>query len=117
MKKTALPVFVLTVLFLLWVNGSFASSSEISRNRPNIVIFIADDLGYGELGCQGNPQIPTPFIDAISENGIRFTSGYVTAPNCSPSRAGLLVGLAGAASVAPAVRATRVDPVEALRSE
>jgi arylsulfatase B len=63
-----------------------------SLERPNIVIFIADDLGYGELGCQGNPQIPTPFIDAISENGVRFTSGYVTAPNCSPSRAGMLTG-------------------------
>jgi arylsulfatase B len=62
-------------------------------DRPNIVIFIADDLGYGELGCQGNPQIPTPHIDAISENGIRFTSGYVTAPNCSPSRAGFMTGM------------------------
>jgi len=60
--------------------------------KPNIVIILADDLGYGELGCQGNPQIPTPNIDAIAAAGIRFTSGYVTAPNCSPSRAGLLTG-------------------------
>lgn len=60
--------------------------------RPNIILFIADDLGYGELGSQGNPQIPTPFIDAISHKGVRFTSGYVSAPNCSPSRAGMLTG-------------------------
>ncbi len=60
--------------------------------RPNIVVLFADDLGYGELGCQGNPQIPTPHIDSIAKNGVRFTAGYVAGPNCSPSRAGLLTG-------------------------
>ena len=60
--------------------------------RPNIVVLLADDLGYGELGCQGNPQIPTPHIDSIASHGIRFTDGYVTAPYCSASRAGLLTG-------------------------
>jgi arylsulfatase B len=62
---------------------------------PNVVVLLADDLGYGELGCQGNRQIPTPHIDAIAAAGVRFTSGYVTAPNCSPSRAGLLTGRYG----------------------
>ena len=62
------------------------------ERRPNILLIFVDDLGYGELGCQGNPQIPTPHIDAIAERGIRFTSGYVSAPYCSPSRAGLLTG-------------------------
>ncbi|MDH3585340.1 MAG: sulfatase-like hydrolase/transferase, partial [Phycisphaerae bacterium] len=61
-------------------------------SRPNIVILLADDLGYGELGCQGNRQIPTPHIDALAAEGIRFTAAYVTASNCSPSRAGLLTG-------------------------
>lgn len=61
-------------------------------NRPNIVLLLADDLGYGELGCQGNPQIPTPHIDSIAKAGVRFTSGYVTAPYCSASRAGLMTG-------------------------
>ncbi len=60
--------------------------------RPNIVVLLADDLGYGELGCQGNPQIPTPQIDSIAASGVRFTQGYVTASYCSPSRAGLLSG-------------------------
>lgn len=60
--------------------------------QPNVVVLLADDLGYGELGCQGNPQIPTPHIDSIAANGVRFTSGYVSGPNCSPSRAGLLTG-------------------------
>ena len=60
--------------------------------KPNVVVILADDLGYGELGCQGNPQIPTPHIDSIASAGVRFTAGYVTGPNCSPSRAGLLAG-------------------------
>jgi arylsulfatase A-like enzyme len=62
------------------------------KRRPNIVLLLADDLGYGELGCQGNLQIPTPHIDSIAGNGVRFTQGYVTAPYCSASRAGLLTG-------------------------
>jgi arylsulfatase A-like enzyme len=59
---------------------------------PNLVIFYADDLGWGELGCQGNKEIPTPNIDAIARQGVRFTSGYVAATYCSPSRAGLMTG-------------------------
>ena len=60
--------------------------------KPNILVIVADDLGYGELSCQGNPQIPTPNIDSIARNGVRFTSGYVSGPYCSPTRAGLLTG-------------------------
>ncbi|MGI9474634.1 MAG: sulfatase [Rubripirellula sp.] len=60
--------------------------------QPNIIVLFADDLGYGELSCQGNPEIPTPHIDSIASNGVRFTDGYVAGPNCSPSRAGLLTG-------------------------
>ena len=60
--------------------------------KPNIVVILADDLGYGELSCQGNPEIPTPNIDSIARNGARFTNGYVTAPVCCPSRAGLMTG-------------------------
>ncbi|WP_197455062.1 sulfatase [Stieleria varia] len=65
---------------------------HVADAQPNIIILLADDLGYGELGCQGNQQIPTPHIDSIAEGGVRFTQAYVTAPNCSPSRAGLLTG-------------------------
>ena len=63
-----------------------------AAEQPNIIILFADDLGYGELSCQGNPEIPTPHIDSIASNGVRFTNGYVAGPNCSPSRAGLLTG-------------------------
>ena len=61
-------------------------------HRPNIVVLIADDLGYGETGMMGNPEIPTPHIDTLAQDGLRCTSGYVTASYCSPSRAGLLTG-------------------------
>jgi arylsulfatase B len=71
--------------------ASLAAFAPPSR-RPNIVLILADDLGYGELGCQGNPQIPTPNMDSIARAGVRFTNGYVSAPYCAPSRAGLLTG-------------------------
>ncbi len=60
--------------------------------RPNIVVIIADDLGYGETGMMGNDEIPTPNIDALAASGVRCTSGYVTASYCSASRAGLFTG-------------------------
>ena len=68
-----------------------ASASSPTR-RPNVLLILADDLGYGELSIQGNPQIPTPHIDSLAKNGVRFTSGYVSGPYCSPTRAGLLTG-------------------------
>ena len=60
--------------------------------RPNIVYIVADDLGYGELGCYGGRDIPTPHLDALAAGGVRFTNGYVTAPFCAASRAALLTG-------------------------
>ncbi len=76
-------------VFLLGVDFSSLASAE---SRPNIVLLIADDLGYGELGCQGSTDIPTPHIDSLARDGVRFTAGYVTAAYCSPSRAGLMTG-------------------------
>ncbi len=59
---------------------------------PNILIIVADDLGYADLGFQGGTDIPTPGIDALAANGVRFSNGYVTGTWCSPTRAGLLTG-------------------------
>jgi len=80
------------VAVVLWMLCYVSPCHVQAAERPNIVILLADDLGYGELGCQGNPQIPTPHIDSIADSGVRFTQAYVTGPNCSPSRAGLLTG-------------------------
>jgi arylsulfatase A-like enzyme len=78
---------------LACVLSLFAPLLARAATQPNIVIFYADDLGYGELGCQGYTQdIPTPHIDSLAKNGLRFTHGYVAATYCSPSRAGLMTG-------------------------
>ncbi|HYT87473.1 MAG TPA: sulfatase-like hydrolase/transferase, partial [Gemmataceae bacterium] len=60
--------------------------------RPNILLIVADDLGYGDIGVHGGKAVPTPHLDKLAKSGIRCTSGYVSAPYCSPSRAGLLTG-------------------------
>jgi arylsulfatase A-like enzyme len=60
--------------------------------KPNVIVFLSDDVGYGEYGFQGNSEIPTPNIDSIAKSGVRFTQGYVSGPYCSPTRAGLMTG-------------------------
>jgi arylsulfatase A-like enzyme len=60
--------------------------------QPNIIVILADDLGYADLGCQGSPDVKTPHIDSLAQNGARFTAGYVTVPQCAPSRTALLSG-------------------------
>ncbi len=61
--------------------------------RPNILVLVADDLGYADISAQGTrPDIATPHIDSIARNGVRFTDGYVTNPVCAPSRAAILTG-------------------------
>ena len=60
--------------------------------QPNIIVILADDLGYRDVGYMGGTLTPTPFIDALAENGVWFTSGYSTCPVCAPGRAGLLTG-------------------------
>jgi len=60
--------------------------------RPNIIVILADDLGYADVGFQGCQDIPTPHLDALAAGGVRFSSGYVSGPYCSPTRAGLLTG-------------------------
>ncbi len=82
----------LFALVVLSAASAWAAAPAAGPRPPNLLIFFADDLGWGELGCQGNKEIPTPHIDSIATNGVRFTAGYVAATYCSPSRAGLLTG-------------------------
>ncbi len=79
---------------LLAILGALSGCSAAERGqtrRPNIVLIVSDDQGYAEMGCQGG-DVPTPNLDRLAASGVRFSSGYVTAPFCSPSRAGLLTG-------------------------
>jgi arylsulfatase A-like enzyme len=65
---------------------------DAPADRPNIVIIYADDLGFGDLGCYGAKTIPTPHLDRLASQGLRFTNGYATAATCTPSRYSLLTG-------------------------
>lgn len=72
--------------------SSLEKSNRVSQSKPNFIIILADDLGYGDLGYTGSKQIKTPHIDALAKDGVIFTEGYVSAPVCGPSRAGLMTG-------------------------
>ncbi len=85
-------LFALVALFV-GEGSSFAQKTEAKKARkPNIIVIVGDDMGYGDIGVHGCKDIPTPHIDSIAKNGVRFTSGYVSGPYCSPTRAGLLTG-------------------------
>lgn len=103
-----LLLIALAVLLLI-TKSAFA-------HQPNVVIFLCDDLGYGDLGCYGHPHIKTPNIDKLATGGIRFTDFYSTAPVCSPSRVGLLTGrspnLAGVYDWIPPGKKPRADARE-----
>src|SRR5262245_48067616 len=77
-------------VFLAGIPAAFASEPRAAK--PNILVIVADDLGYGDVGVHGGKDLPTPNIDALAASGVRCTDGYVSAPYCSPSRAGLLTG-------------------------
>lgn len=67
-------------------------STALAQQRPNVVLILADDLGYNDISLHGNTQVRTPNIDSIGKQGVWFTRGHTTAPVCSPSRAGLMTG-------------------------
>ncbi len=79
-------------LLLLLVCSLSAESADSSPKSPNFILILADDLGYGDLGVTGSKQIPTPHIDSLATNGVRFTNAYVASSVCAPSRAGLMTG-------------------------
>ena len=62
------------------------------ERKPNIIFIMTDDQGYGDLGCMGAKDLKTPCLDAMAQEGVRFTSMYSASPVCSPSRAALLTG-------------------------
>lgn len=72
--------------------GGTLSAADPKPKPPNIIIFLPDDQGYADVGFQGCKDIPTPNIDTLARNGVKCTSGYVSCPYCSPTRAGLLTG-------------------------
>ncbi len=84
--KVALSFLIFLTFSIL--NISFGQSNQ----KPNIILILADDLGYADLSLNGSLQINTPNIDSLAKEGVNFLHAYVSAPVCSPSRAGLLTG-------------------------
>ena len=87
LRKVQLIAFV--ILAIITLTGT---SSAIDNSAPNIIIFLADDLGYGDLGCYGNPIIKTPNLDRFAQQGIKLTQCYSAGAVCSPSRSSILTG-------------------------
>ncbi len=82
----------LLILVSLSTVVNAAPRPEPAPGLPNLVIFLADDLGYGDVGFTGHPFVRTPSIDRIAREGARFTHYYAPASICSPSRAAMLTG-------------------------
>jgi arylsulfatase A len=82
--------FSLVSLFMLLQPGT--SAGQQTKATPNIIFILADDLGYGDLGCYGQQLIQTPNLDAMAKQGLRFTQFYAGTSVCAPSRSSLLTG-------------------------
>src|SRR5256714_12514878 len=78
-------------LLLVVLNVQLATVGAANA-KPNIIVIVGDDMGYADIGVHGCNDIPTPNIDKLAAAGTRCTNGYVSAPYCSPTRAGLLTG-------------------------
>ena len=90
-----------TMKYLLKTFALTSASALLSMNlaqaqKPNIILILTDDMGYGDIGCFGGNFAPTPNLDKMASEGIRFTKYYSAAPICSPSRVGILTGMAPA---------------------
>lgn len=85
------PPFLLLTALLLAALAAL-QAADAPKPKPNILYIVADDMGYADCGVQGCKDVPTPHIDSIAKQGVRFTDGYVTGAVCSPTRASLLTG-------------------------
>jgi arylsulfatase A-like enzyme len=82
--------FLILPLLILSARGA-AAGARLPDRKPNVVLFLADDLGYGDLACHGNPHVKTPQLDTFAREAVEFTQFHVS-PVCSPTRASLLTG-------------------------
>jgi arylsulfatase A-like enzyme len=87
-------IFLIAYIYLAITGCSTKNSvASVSKVKPNIIYILADDLGYGDLGCYGQKEIKTPAIDKMASEGMRFTRHYSGSPVCAPSRCVLMTGL------------------------
>ncbi len=93
MKSVLLAQWKVIVLTFWIALQPLELPAQTSTEKPNIILIFVDDMGYADPGCYGGELVPTPHIDSLAENGLRFTQGYSISPVCGPSRVGLLSGL------------------------
>jgi arylsulfatase A-like enzyme len=86
------PLFLLFALLLVAPTAARAATASPPAAPPNVVLILADDLGYGDLSCYGNPKVNTPRIDSLARVGIRFIDAHTTSGVCTPPRYPLLMG-------------------------
>ena len=87
------PLIFALAAFVGAVGGTVCAAADASATRkPNILIFFVDDMGWAQPGCMGGKLAPTPNMDALARNGVRFPYGYVSGCVCSPSRVGIMTG-------------------------
>ncbi|GAA4237304.1 hypothetical protein GCM10022291_23790 [Postechiella marina] len=79
------------LVYLLFIVSTIAVNAQ-KKKQPNVIIILADDLGWADVGFNGSTDIPTPNLDKLANSGVNFSAGYATHPYCGPSRAGLLAG-------------------------
>ncbi|HEY1872030.1 MAG TPA: sulfatase-like hydrolase/transferase, partial [Chitinophagaceae bacterium] len=91
-SKNKSNALLLLVFVIFIISGLTSFQNEKALKSPNVILIVADDLGYSDLSSYGNRFIQTPNIDALGKDGIRFTQAYVTSPICGPSRIGLITG-------------------------
>lgn len=87
MKNNSLALIAWTILILFPFG-----ESDLGAEQPNIIVIMADDLGYGDLSCYGATELETPNIDKLAQEGLRFTQGYCSASTCTPTRFSFLTG-------------------------
>jgi arylsulfatase A-like enzyme len=92
MKRIHQILFCVLCAFAVQASAAEPPHSGQAERVPNVVLIYIDDLGYGDLGCYGCKDIPTPNIDTLAAEGVRFTASYITNPPCCPSRCSLMMG-------------------------
>lgn len=101
MRFRWLPIALCVAYFALPLDSVVVSAQESGQvespeQPPNLVLIMADDLGWKDLHCYGNQRLDTPCLDRLASQGIRFTRGYAAAPVCTPTRAAIMTGLSPA---------------------
>ncbi|MGC6548135.1 MAG: sulfatase-like hydrolase/transferase, partial [Rubripirellula sp.] len=90
--RTCYPLFMLAFVCAFVKKDTQRVYGQDNREQPNILLILADDMGYGDLGCMGSKHLQTPYLDRLAQSGVLCTQAYVASAVCSPSRAGLITG-------------------------